>query len=170
MQLSVCRVEYLARITAMNERHRQNTAQYNFELQERARIRDQENKLKTFVLAKYTDRSELEEQAKKKEGITYKKSPAAEAANQKSARPARKLFAAVWSTATQRQPGLGALFVLECPWCRKREGEAGSDSYVHLWLLKSCCICPFPCRLWPLCLISRQYCVCSDPSSPSPHS
>ncbi|XP_048820374.1 coiled-coil domain-containing protein 63 [Lagopus muta] len=63
------RVEYLARITAMNERHRQNTAQYNFELQERARIRDQENKLKTFVLAKYTDRSELEEQAKKKEAL-----------------------------------------------------------------------------------------------------
>uniref|UniRef100_G1N0L9 Coiled-coil domain containing 63 n=2 Tax=Meleagris gallopavo TaxID=9103 RepID=G1N0L9_MELGA len=63
------RVEYLARIAAMNERHRQNTAQYNIELQERERIRDQENKLKTFVLAKYTDRSELEEQAKKKEAL-----------------------------------------------------------------------------------------------------
>ncbi|XP_021268595.1 coiled-coil domain-containing protein 63 [Numida meleagris] len=63
------RVEYLARISAMNERHSQNTAQYNIEMQERERIRDQENKLKTFVLAKYTDRSELEEQAKKKEAL-----------------------------------------------------------------------------------------------------
>ncbi|XP_042685132.1 coiled-coil domain-containing protein 63 [Centrocercus urophasianus] len=63
------RVEYLARIAAMNERHRQNTAQYNIELQERERIREQENKLKTFVLAKYTDRSEMEEQAKKKEAL-----------------------------------------------------------------------------------------------------
>uniref|UniRef100_A0A8V0ZYL4 Coiled-coil domain containing 63 n=1 Tax=Gallus gallus TaxID=9031 RepID=A0A8V0ZYL4_CHICK len=63
------RVEFLARISAMNERHRQNTAQYNIEMQERERIRDQENKLKTFVLAKYTDRSELEEQAKKKEAL-----------------------------------------------------------------------------------------------------
>lgn len=99
MQLSVCRVEFLARISAMNERHRQNTAQYNIEMQERERIRDQENKLKTFVLAKYTDRSELEEQAKKKEGITYKKSPAAEAANQESAGSTRRLLAAVWNAA-----------------------------------------------------------------------
>ncbi|XP_072207413.1 coiled-coil domain-containing protein 63 [Excalfactoria chinensis] len=63
------RTEFQARISAMNERHRQNTAQYNIEMQERERIRDQENKLKTFVLAKYTDRSEMEEQAKKKEAL-----------------------------------------------------------------------------------------------------
>uniref|UniRef100_A0A8C9FYE7 Coiled-coil domain containing 63 n=1 Tax=Pavo cristatus TaxID=9049 RepID=A0A8C9FYE7_PAVCR len=63
------RVECLARISAMNERHRQNTAQYNIEMEERERIHDQENKLKTFVLAKYTDRSEMEERAKKKEAL-----------------------------------------------------------------------------------------------------
>ncbi|XP_035196971.1 coiled-coil domain-containing protein 63 isoform X2 [Oxyura jamaicensis] len=63
------RVEALARISAMNERHSKDTAQYNIEVQERERIRDQENKLKTFVLAKFTDRSELEEEAKKKEAL-----------------------------------------------------------------------------------------------------
>ncbi|NXC42413.1 CCD63 protein, partial [Penelope pileata] len=63
------RVEDLARISAMNERHNQNTAQYNIEVQERERIHDRENKLKTFVLTKFTDRSETEEQAKKKEAV-----------------------------------------------------------------------------------------------------
>uniref|UniRef100_A0A8C3BWM3 Coiled-coil domain containing 63 n=1 Tax=Cairina moschata TaxID=8855 RepID=A0A8C3BWM3_CAIMO len=63
------RVEALARISAMNERHSKDTVQYNIEMQERERIRDQENKLKTFVLAKFTDRSELEEEAKKKEAL-----------------------------------------------------------------------------------------------------
>uniref|UniRef100_A0A8B9IA79 ODAD1 central coiled coil region domain-containing protein n=1 Tax=Anser brachyrhynchus TaxID=132585 RepID=A0A8B9IA79_9AVES len=68
-QLSTCRVEALARISAMNERHSKDTVQYNVEVQERERIRHQENKLKTFVLAKFTDRSELEEEAKKKEAL-----------------------------------------------------------------------------------------------------
>ena len=54
----------------MNERHSKDTVQYNIERQEQARIRDQENKLKTFVLAKFTDRAELEEEAKKQEGST----------------------------------------------------------------------------------------------------
>uniref|UniRef100_A0A8B9DTU3 Coiled-coil domain containing 63 n=1 Tax=Anser cygnoides TaxID=8845 RepID=A0A8B9DTU3_ANSCY len=63
------RVEALARISAMSERHSKDTVQYNVELQERERIRHQENKLKTFVLAKFTDRSELEEEAKKKEAL-----------------------------------------------------------------------------------------------------
>ncbi|XP_015733974.1 coiled-coil domain-containing protein 63 isoform X2 [Coturnix japonica] len=63
------RTEYLARISAMNERRKQNTAQFNIEMQERERIRDQENKLKIFVLTKYTDRSEMEEQAIKKEAL-----------------------------------------------------------------------------------------------------
>ncbi|XP_065594800.1 coiled-coil domain-containing protein 63 [Cyrtonyx montezumae] len=62
-------VEYLARISAMNERHSQNTLQYNTELQKWERIRDEENKLKTFVLAKFMDRSELEEKAKKKKAL-----------------------------------------------------------------------------------------------------
>lgn len=67
--LSVCRMEALARISAMNERHSKDTVQYNVELQEQERVLDQETKLKTFMLAKFTDRSELEEQAKKKKGI-----------------------------------------------------------------------------------------------------
>ncbi|OXB84914.1 UNVERIFIED_CONTAM: hypothetical protein H355_016036 [Colinus virginianus] len=62
-------VEYLARISAMNERHSQNTARYSTELKEQEWICDQENKLKTFVLAKLMDRSELEEQAKKKKDL-----------------------------------------------------------------------------------------------------
>lgn len=67
--LSVCRTEALARISAMNERHTKDTVQYNVELQERERVLDQETKLKAFTLTKFTDRSELEEQAKKKKGI-----------------------------------------------------------------------------------------------------
>ncbi|NXI97833.1 CCD63 protein, partial [Psophia crepitans] len=63
------RVEALARISAMNERHDNDTVQYNVELQERERALEQETKLKTFMLAKFTDRSELEEQAKKKKAL-----------------------------------------------------------------------------------------------------
>ncbi|KAM7090087.1 coiled-coil domain-containing protein 63 [Ciconia maguari] len=63
------RMEALARISAMNERHSKDTVQYNVELQERERVLDQETKLKTFMLAKFTDRSELEEQAKKKKAL-----------------------------------------------------------------------------------------------------
>ncbi|NXX63684.1 CCD63 protein, partial [Scopus umbretta] len=63
------RMEALARISAMNERHSKDTVQYNVELQERDRILDQETKLKTFMLTKFTDRSELEEQAKKKNAL-----------------------------------------------------------------------------------------------------
>ncbi|NXN25620.1 CCD63 protein, partial [Nycticryphes semicollaris] len=63
------RMEALARISAMNERHSKDTVQYNVELQERERIVDQETKLKTFTLTKFTDRSELEEQAKKKRDL-----------------------------------------------------------------------------------------------------
>ncbi|KAF1447901.1 Coiled-coil domain-containing protein 63, partial [Pygoscelis papua] len=63
------RMEALARISAMNERHSKDTVQYNVELQEQERVLDQETKLKTFTLAKFTDRSELEEQAKKKKAL-----------------------------------------------------------------------------------------------------
>ncbi|KFV58195.1 Coiled-coil domain-containing protein 63, partial [Gavia stellata] len=63
------RMEALARISAMNERHSKDTVQYNVELQERDRVLDQENKLKTFTLTKFTDRSELEEQARKKKAL-----------------------------------------------------------------------------------------------------
>ncbi|NWW54312.1 CCD63 protein, partial [Pedionomus torquatus] len=60
------RMEALARISAMNERHSKDTAQYNVELMERERVLNQEAKLKAFTLTKFTDRSELEEKAKKK--------------------------------------------------------------------------------------------------------
>ncbi|KFQ91795.1 Coiled-coil domain-containing protein 63, partial [Nipponia nippon] len=68
-QASEQRLEALARISAMNERHSKDTVQCNVELQERERVLDQETKLKTFILAKFTDRSELEEQAKKKKAL-----------------------------------------------------------------------------------------------------
>ncbi|KAM6119925.1 coiled-coil domain-containing protein 63 [Phoenicopterus ruber ruber] len=63
------RMEALARISAMNERHSKDTIQYNVELQEHGRVLDQETKLKTFMLTKFTDRSELEEQAKKQKAL-----------------------------------------------------------------------------------------------------
>ncbi|NXE53476.1 CCD63 protein, partial [Casuarius casuarius] len=63
------RAEALARTSAMKERHCKDTVQYNIELQERERILDQETKLKTFMLIKFMDRSELEEQAKKEEAL-----------------------------------------------------------------------------------------------------
>ncbi|KAM6377971.1 coiled-coil domain-containing protein 63 [Pluvialis apricaria] len=63
------RTEALARISAMNERHSKDTVQYNVELQERERVLDQETKLKAFTFTKLTDRSELEEQAKKKKAL-----------------------------------------------------------------------------------------------------
>ncbi|NXL10037.1 CCD63 protein, partial [Mesembrinibis cayennensis] len=68
-QASEQRTEALARISAMNERHSKDIVQYNVELQERERVLDEETKLKTFILAKFTDRSELEEQAKKKKAL-----------------------------------------------------------------------------------------------------
>uniref|UniRef100_A0A8B9QFZ6 ODAD1 central coiled coil region domain-containing protein n=1 Tax=Apteryx owenii TaxID=8824 RepID=A0A8B9QFZ6_APTOW len=63
------RAEALARTSAMKERHCKDTVQYNIELQERERILDQETKLKTFMLIKFMDRSELKEQAKKEEAL-----------------------------------------------------------------------------------------------------
>ncbi|NXH71453.1 CCD63 protein, partial [Hydrobates tethys] len=63
------RMEALARISAMKERHSKDTVQYNVELQEQERVLDQETKLKAFTLAKFTDRSELEEQAKKRKAL-----------------------------------------------------------------------------------------------------
>ncbi|NXV73582.1 CCD63 protein, partial [Atlantisia rogersi] len=62
------RTDALARISAMKERHTKDTIQYNIQLQEYERAL-QENKLKTFMLAKYKDRSDLEEQAEKKRAL-----------------------------------------------------------------------------------------------------
>ncbi|KFZ50300.1 Coiled-coil domain-containing protein 63, partial [Antrostomus carolinensis] len=63
------RMEALERISAMNERHSKDTIQYNVELQERDRVLDQETKLKTFMLMKFADRSEVEKEAKKKKAL-----------------------------------------------------------------------------------------------------
>ncbi|XP_032864062.2 LOW QUALITY PROTEIN: coiled-coil domain-containing protein 63 [Tyto alba] len=63
------RMEALARISAMSERHSKDTVQYSVELQEREHLLAQEAKLKTFMLAKFTDHSELEEQAKKRKAL-----------------------------------------------------------------------------------------------------
>ncbi|KAM4674502.1 coiled-coil domain-containing protein 63-like, partial [Amazona ochrocephala] len=61
--------EAQARIAAMSERHRKDTAQYHIEMQEQERIFARETKLKAFMLARFTDRSELEEQAKKERDL-----------------------------------------------------------------------------------------------------
>ncbi|NWX00865.1 CCD63 protein, partial [Caloenas nicobarica] len=59
------RMEALARISAMDERNNKETVQYNVEMQERERVLSRETKLKSFMLTKCVDRSELEEEAKK---------------------------------------------------------------------------------------------------------
>ncbi|KAM6318282.1 coiled-coil domain-containing protein 63 [Podargus strigoides] len=59
----------LARISAMKERHSNDTLQYNAELKKWKRVLVKENKLKNFMLTKFTGRSELEEQAKKKRAL-----------------------------------------------------------------------------------------------------
>ncbi|NXD65221.1 CCD63 protein, partial [Eolophus roseicapillus] len=61
--------EARARIAAMSERHWKDTAQYHIEMQEQERVLARETKLKAFILAKFTDRSELEEQAKKERDL-----------------------------------------------------------------------------------------------------
>lgn len=66
---SVCRVEALARISAMKERRFKDIAQFNIEFRELERIYNHETKLKAFMFIKLVDRSEFEEQAKKEEGI-----------------------------------------------------------------------------------------------------
>ncbi|NXL63922.1 CCD63 protein, partial [Chordeiles acutipennis] len=63
------RMEALARISAMNERHSNDTMLYNLELQEQDRVLDQETKLKAFMLTKFADRSEMEKEAKKEKAL-----------------------------------------------------------------------------------------------------
>ncbi|XP_009558718.2 coiled-coil domain-containing protein 63 [Cuculus canorus] len=58
--------EPLARISAMNEMRNKEIRQYNIEKKERNRAFEQETRLRTFMVTKSTDRSELEEQARKK--------------------------------------------------------------------------------------------------------
>ncbi|XP_065548848.1 coiled-coil domain-containing protein 63-like isoform X1 [Lathamus discolor] len=61
--------EAQTRIAAMIERHRADIAQYHIEMQEQEHMLARESKLKAFTLARFTDRSELEEQAKKKRDL-----------------------------------------------------------------------------------------------------
>ncbi|NXJ81420.1 CCD63 protein, partial [Trogon melanurus] len=63
------RSEKLTRISDMNERRNREIIWHNIELEEKKRARDQESKLKTFMLTKFTDRSEREEQAKKRRAL-----------------------------------------------------------------------------------------------------
>ncbi|KAM4649332.1 coiled-coil domain-containing protein 63-like isoform 3-T10 [Amazona ochrocephala] len=94
--------EAQARIADMSKRHRKDTAQYHIEMQEQERILARETKLKAFMLARFTDRSELEEQAKKERGIRGERICAVGTANQEPAELARGLFIVIYSTAPQR--------------------------------------------------------------------
>ncbi|KAM4649443.1 coiled-coil domain-containing protein 63-like [Amazona ochrocephala] len=60
-----CQSEAQARIADMSKRRRKD----HIEMQEQERILARETKLKAFVLARFTDRSELEEQAKKERDL-----------------------------------------------------------------------------------------------------
>ncbi|NWR75550.1 CCD63 protein, partial [Centropus unirufus] len=59
----------LARISALKEMRRKELFQYNIELQRRNRALERDTKVKNFMIIKSTDRSELEERAKKKKAL-----------------------------------------------------------------------------------------------------
>ncbi|NWW86999.1 CCD63 protein, partial [Rhynochetos jubatus] len=63
------RMADLERIAAMNNKNNRDTAQFSAKQQERERVLSQESKLKDFILAKLTDRSQLEEEAQKKKAL-----------------------------------------------------------------------------------------------------
>ncbi|KAL6042319.1 hypothetical protein STEG23_012805 [Scotinomys teguina] len=67
------RVEAMARMAAMKDRQQKDISQYNLEIRELERLYAHETKLKSFLLVKLNDRSEFEEQAKKKEVVKSKK-------------------------------------------------------------------------------------------------
>lgn len=71
--LSVRRAETLTRISDMNARHSKDTIYHNLEMHNQEYALDRETKLKNFAFIKYTDRSELEEQAEKQRGIRGEK-------------------------------------------------------------------------------------------------
>nr|XP_042123753.1 coiled-coil domain-containing protein 63 isoform X2 [Peromyscus maniculatus bairdii] len=60
------RVEAMARMAAMKDRQQKDISQYNLEIRELERLYAHETKLKSFLLVKLNDRTEFEEQAKKK--------------------------------------------------------------------------------------------------------
>lgn len=63
-------------ISKMDKRHHKDTLQHNLELQRQERALEQETKRKSFLVTKWTERSHLEEEAQKKEGIRWEKSRA----------------------------------------------------------------------------------------------
>ncbi|XP_059109163.1 coiled-coil domain-containing protein 63 [Peromyscus eremicus] len=68
------RVEAMARMAAMKDRQQKDISQYNLEIRELERLYAHETKLKSFLLVKLNDRTEFEEQAKKK-GVAKVKKP-----------------------------------------------------------------------------------------------
>lgn len=66
--LSVCRMEAEATIDEIKKRNIQETVQYREELEKLKYIPIKETKLKNFMVSKLTDRSGLEEKAKKEKG------------------------------------------------------------------------------------------------------
>ncbi|OPJ75008.1 coiled-coil domain-containing protein 63 [Patagioenas fasciata monilis] len=62
-------MEALARISALDERKNKQAIQYKVEMQERERVLSRDTKMKSFMLIKYIDRSELEEEAKKRKDL-----------------------------------------------------------------------------------------------------
>ncbi|NXW66171.1 CCD63 protein, partial [Eurystomus gularis] len=69
MQAYEERMEDLARISDMKERNSKDIVKYNIELQERQCVLDQEARLKSLMCTKFTNRSELEEEAVKKRAL-----------------------------------------------------------------------------------------------------
>ncbi|XP_036028402.1 coiled-coil domain-containing protein 63 isoform X2 [Onychomys torridus] len=67
------RVEAMARMAAMKDRQQKDISQYNLEIRELERLYAHETKLKSFLLVKLNDRTEFEEQAKKKGVVKSKK-------------------------------------------------------------------------------------------------
>uniref|UniRef100_A0A7M4F439 Coiled-coil domain containing 63 n=1 Tax=Crocodylus porosus TaxID=8502 RepID=A0A7M4F439_CROPO len=67
------RVEALARISAMKDKHYKDTVQFNIEFRELERIFDHETKLKSFMVVKLVDRSDFEDQVKREEAFKASK-------------------------------------------------------------------------------------------------
>ncbi|NWR67680.1 CCD63 protein, partial [Bucorvus abyssinicus] len=63
------RMEALTRSSDLDKRHNKDTVQHNLEMQMQEYGLDHETKLKSFITAKCTDRSELEEQAKRQKAL-----------------------------------------------------------------------------------------------------
>ncbi|XP_061865631.1 coiled-coil domain-containing protein 63-like [Colius striatus] len=65
------RKEALARISVIEERHSRHTVLYKTELQERQRVCDYRDKLRSFMSTKLADRSQLLQEADKRRGMRW---------------------------------------------------------------------------------------------------